>query len=111
MEHPAISHGIKLVSDNKTLAYSGDTTINGDINSLVVGADLCLLDGCFTEEDYLPSKPHMSIKQVCEIANKYKVKTIVTHILYSYSDMVVEEEINKYSSLCVVAKEGMIYKV
>ena len=111
MEHPAVSHGIKLTSHNKTLVYSGDSTINGDIDSLVNNADLCLLDGCFLECDYLPTKPHMSIKQVCEIANKYSVKTIVTHISYNYTDEVVEEEINKYSSLCEVAKEGVTYKV
>ena len=31
MVHPAVSHGIKITSSGKTLAYTGDTTILGDI--------------------------------------------------------------------------------
>ena len=111
MAHPVISFGIKIISGNKTLSYTGDTTINGDINSLCLGADLLIADGCFLEKDYSISKPHMSVKQVCEIAEKFKVKTLVSHILYSYSDSEVSSEIKAFSALCEVAKEGETYLV
>ncbi len=111
MVHPAISHGIKITANGKTLAYTGDTTIAGDIDNLVKGADLIVADGCFLEEDFSDAKPHMSIKQVCEIANKYQTKTIVSHISYNYNDDDVTLEINKYSKLSSVAIENKTYKV
>lgn len=111
MVHPVISHGIKITSNGKTLAYTGDTTIKGDIDGLIKGADLLIADGCFLEKDYVDTKPHMSIKQVCEIANKYQINTIVSHISYDYLDSYVEEEINKYSLITTIAKEGKTYKV
>ena len=111
MVHPAISHGIKIKSNDKTLAYTGDTTILGDIDNLVKGADLLVADGCFLEKDYAENKPHMSIKQVCEIANKHQLKTIVSHISYNYTDEEVIAEIENYSSFANVAIENKTYKV
>ena len=111
MAHPVISHGIKLMASRKTLAYTGDTTIQGDIDNLVQNADLLIADGCFLQNDYSENKPHMSIKQVCEIANKYNIKTVVSHISYNYSDDEVISEIEKFSKLSSIAMEGKTYKV
>ena len=111
MAHPVISHGIKLTVNGKTLAYTGDTTVLGDIDGLIKGADYLIADGCFLQNDYADSKPHMSIKQVCEISNKYQIKTLVSHLSYDYLDSDVEREISKYSTLSTVAKEGKIYTV
>lgn len=111
MSHPIISYGIKIFDGVKTLSYTGDTTIEGDINSLIRGADLLIADGCFLEKDYSNKKPHMSIKQVCDIAETFKVKTLVSHISYNYSDADVSSEITAFSDLCEVAKEGKTYLV
>ncbi len=111
MAHPVVSHGIKITANCKTLAYTGDTTILGDIDNLVVGANTLIADGCFLEKDYLDTKPHMSIKQVCEIANKYQLNTIVSHLSYEYSDEEVISEIAKFSKLSTIAMENKTYKV
>ena len=111
MAHPVISHGIKLTANGKTLAYTGDTTVLGDIDGLIKGADYLIADGCFLQKDYADNKPHMSIKQVCEISNKYQIKTLVSHLSYDYLDSDVEREISKYSTLSTVAKEGKTYTV
>ncbi len=111
MAHPVISYGIKISSMGKTLSYTGDTTINGDINSLVSGADFLIADGCFLRKDYSSKNPHMSVEEVCNIAEKFKVKTLVSHTLYKYSDEEVSSEIKAISSLSELAKEGKTYKV
>ena len=111
MVHPAISHGIKITSLGKTLAYTGDTTILGDIDNLVKGADALIADGCFLQKDYADNKPHMSIKQVSEIANKHQVKTVVSHISYNYTDEEVTKEIESYTNLASIAIENKTYNL
>ena len=111
MAHPVTSHGIKLSAGGKTLAYTGDTTVLGDIDNLVNGVDFLVADGCFLQKDYQENKPHMSIKQVCEIAEKFGVKTLVSHISYNYNDEDVIAEINEFSCFTSIAIEGKTYDI
>lgn len=111
MAHPVTSHGIKLSAGGKTLAYTGDTTVLGNIDNLVNGVDFLVADGCFLQKDYQENKPHMSIKQVCEIAEKFGVKTLVSHISYNYNDEDVIAEINEFSCLTSIAIEGKTYDI
>lgn len=111
MTHPVVSYGIKITNGDKTFSYTGDTTKNENIIPLCNGANLLLSDGAFLEKDYLPNKPHMSIKQVCDIANSLQVKTILSHISPFYTDEEVELEVNKFSNLVVVAKEDEEYQI
>ena len=110
MAHPVISHGVKLSCNNKTLAYTGDTTINGDLPSLIDGADLLIADGCFLSKDHNENKPHMSALEVANLSKAYNVLTIVSHIAYNYTDEEVELELSDYP-LTTVAKEGTTYFV
>lgn len=110
MTHPVVSHGIKIKSFNRVLAYTGDTTLNDNIKNLYSGANLVVADGAFLEKDYADNKPHMSIKQVCDLASQYKTKTIVSHINYLYSDKDVLNEI-KSCDLLVLAMENETYKI
>ncbi|MBQ9782637.1 MAG: MBL fold metallo-hydrolase [Clostridia bacterium] len=111
MTHPVTSYGIKIENDGKVFAYSGDTTLNDNIYNLIKGASLILLDGAFLQKDFVGAKPHMSIKQVCEIAKESGIKTVVTHLSPTYSDNDVEYECNLFGGNVVVAKEDQTYKV
>ncbi len=111
MTHPVTSYGIKIQNQGKVFAYSGDTTINDNIYNLIKGASLILLDGAFLQKDYNESKPHMSIKQVCEIAKNSKIKTIVTHFSPTNSDLEVEKECKEFGGDVIVAKEDKVYLV
>ena len=111
MTHPVTSFGIKIKNNGKIFAYSGDTTLNENIYNLISGASLILLDGAFLQKDYADAKPHMSIKQVCEIAKESGIKTIVTHLSSTYSDKDVESECNLFGGNVSVAKEDKTYKV
>ena len=110
MTHPVISHGIKISNGKRTLAYTGDTTLNCNLENLLRGSDFLLADGAFTENDYMEGKPHMSVKQVNELSNKYKVKTLVTHVGFKYTDEEVEKELSD-NNLIEVAKQDKTYKI
>lgn len=110
MTHPVISHGIKISNGKRTLAYTGDTTLNENLVNLIKGSDFLLADGAFTKEDYTEVKPHMSISQVNELSKKYKVKTLVTHVGFKYTDEDVEKELTN-NELIGVAKEDKNYDI
>ena len=111
MTHPVLSYGVKISNNESTFAYTGDTAFNSNIVSLVSGANLILCDGAFLEKDYSKNKPHMSIMQVCEIANYSNIKTILSHLSPFYTDDEVQEEVDKNSSLVLVAKEDKEYQI
>ena len=106
MTHPVDSFGIKI---NNVFAYSGDTTKNENIYNLIKGTSLILLDGAFLQKDYAENKPHMSIKQVCEIAKESGIKTIVTHFSPTNLDKDVETECKLFGGNVLIAKEDEVY--
>ncbi len=106
MTHPVDSFGIKI---NNVFAYSGDTTKNENIYNLIKGTSLILLDGAFLQKDYAETKPHMSIKQVCEIAKESGIKTIVTHFSPTNLDKDVETECRLFGGNVLIAKEDEVY--
>ncbi len=111
MTHPVTSFAIKIQNNDKVFAYSGDTTKNDNIYNLIKGASLAFLDGAFLQKDYADGKPHMSIKQVCEIAKESGVKTVVTHFSPSNTDIEVENECKEFNSKVLIAKEDAVYNV
>ncbi len=111
MTHPVTSYGIKIKNGNKTFAYSGDTTLNDNIYNLIKGASLVFLDGAFLQKDYIENKPHMSIRQVCEIALNSNIKTVVTHFSPNYTDEQVEIECKQFGDNVLIAKEDTVYTV
>ena len=111
MSHPVLCYGIKISNGEKSFAYSGDTTLNDNIKNLVNGVSLALLDGAFLQKDYAQGKPHMSVKQVCEVSSLYNVKTILTHLSPNYLDDEVKLECEKFSKNVIVAKEEEIYEI
>ncbi len=110
MTHPVVSHGIKISNGEKTLAYTGDTTLNDNIFNLINGVNFLVADGAFLERDFNENKPHMSVKQVNEMSKKYQLKTLVSHIGYNYLDKDVFKEIKKNKRI-KVAKENKTYKI
>lgn len=110
MTHPVLSYGARITDGNSVFAYSGDTTMNCNIEKLVLDADLAVLDGAFLEKDYLDGKPHMSVKQASSFSKFTKGKVIVSHIGYAYDDCAVEKEIKSVSQNSEIAVEGKVYK-
>ncbi|MBO7214504.1 MAG: MBL fold metallo-hydrolase [Clostridia bacterium] len=111
MTHPVLSYGVKISSGEKTFAYTGDTTVNCNIRNLVSNANVVLCDGAFLQEDYLETKPHMSVIQAVEVEKLFGGKVIVTHVGEGYKDSQVESEIKSVSQTAELAIEGKTYSI
>ncbi len=110
MTHPVISHAIKISNGNRILAYTGDSTLNDNIDILIKDCNLFLADGCFLKNDYNERQPHMSVEQVNSLSKKYNVNTLVSHLSYKNSDKKVKKEL-RGNKLIKVAKEDKTYKI
>lgn len=110
MTHPVLSYGVKFYNGDKTFAYTGDTTLNDNLPSLLQGVDLAVVDGAFLEKDFISGKPHLSIKQASSLT-AYANKVIVSHISPSYSDEEVIKEITSVSKKAEIAIEKKTYLV
>ena len=111
VNHPISCLGFTACDGTKTFAYGGDSNEYENIGKLVGNADLAILDGGFLERDWGDKKPHLSVKKCAEIAERYSVKTIISHINPEYDERDIIEEATAICDKCVVAKEGETYEV
>ena len=111
VNHPVPCLGFTVSDGNSVFAYGGDSNESVNLERLLENADLALLDGGFLDTDWSESKPHMSVKKCCELAEKYGVKAIITHINPEYNEKDVIEEIGAASRLCCIAEENEEYEI
>ena len=111
MTHPVLCYGVKLRCNDKVFAYTGDTTVNDNIKSLVSGASVALCDGAFLQRDFVGVKPHMSVAQAVGVTELFDGRVIVTHIGEGYNDCEVSDEIFSLSNRAELAVEGKTYKI
>ncbi len=108
MTHPVLCYGVKIEDGKSRFAYTGDTTVNGNLKPLLVGVDLAVVDGAFIKCDHDKTKPHMSVTEASTLT-KYAKRVIVSHISYKYSDSEVEAEIKSVSPSSEIAIENKTY--
>ena len=111
MEHPVLTYGITLDEGGQILGYTADTKMCKNAEDIAKYATFLIADGAFLDKDFTENKPHMSVRQVANLAKKYNVKTLISHVGYNYTDGEIEEEIKEFSNLVEVAKENNTYKV
>ncbi len=111
MEHPVLTYGITLDSGDKVLGYTADTKMCKNAEEIAKYATFLIADGACLQKDFSPSKPHMSVLEVANLAKKYNVKTLISHIGYNYKDSDVNEEVKDYLDIVEVAKEDKTYIV
>ena len=111
MEHPVLTFGLTMECGDKILGYTADTKMCKNAEEIAKYATFLIADGAFLESDYAPNKPHMSVKQVCELSKKYNVKTLISHVGYNYTDLEIEQEISAFKDLVEVAKENKTYQL
>ena len=109
MRHPYMSFGVKVREEGKTFAYTGDTNVCDNLDKLYMGSDTVLADGAFLLKDWAETKPHLSLKHIVDITNKYGNKSIITHLHPKYSYEELKNEIE--GSACVIAKEKKCYEI
>ncbi|MBR5439595.1 MAG: MBL fold metallo-hydrolase [Clostridia bacterium] len=111
MEHPVLTYGITLDEGRQILGYTADTKMCKNAEDIAKYATFLIADGAFLDKDFTENKPHMSVGQVVNLAKKYNVKTLISHVGYNYTDGEIEEEIKEFDNLVEVAKENKTYKV
>lgn len=109
MRHPFLSFGVKVSEEEKTFAYTGDTNICDNLERLYLGSKTVLADGAFLMKDWTENKPHLSVKHIVDITNKYGNKSIITHLHPKYTYEEIENEIK--GSTCVMAREKKCYEI
>ena len=111
VNHPVPCFGFKVTDGKRNFAYGGDSNECDNLEKLIDGSDLALLDGGFLEKDWSLQKPHLSVKRCADLAEKYGVKTIITHQCPDYDVFSVAEEMNKETDKCILAEKGKIYGI
>lgn len=111
MRHPVECVGVKISSNGKTFAYTGDTNVCDSVEDLYEGADVVLADGCFVRQDWANIKPHLSIEYIVELTNKYGNKSIISHINPKYTEEELQKAISGANEKCLIAQEGNIYEI
>lgn len=79
--HPVRSYGMRIASEGRVLAYSGDTGPCQELVDLASGADLLLAESAFLEGGDNPLDLHMTGKQAGAAAAEAGVgRLVLTHI-------------------------------
>lgn len=80
MVHPKKCFGVKISDGQATLAYTGDTVLNPNLDVLTDGADTVLMDCAYPTDLHMPETPHMSLYQGAKYTQDKHFKLLVTHI-------------------------------
>lgn len=78
--HPVLTYACLVDDGVKKFLYTGDTNYFSEIEELFYACDVALCDSFFLCENADLKRPHMSVKTVCELAQKHDVKVILTHL-------------------------------
>lgn len=110
--HPVPALMYRLCADKKTLAYTGDTNTTPDLPALADKADLLLADGLFPESMWAEGKPHLSAKQVAELARDAGAKRVViTHLNPQIDPETLLREARTARLDATLASCGAVYQV
>ncbi len=78
--HPMPCLAVKLQSEGRTLAYTGDTMGYEALIPFAKDADLLLCDATFTEKQWRPTLPHLSARMAGELAAALdRARLVITH--------------------------------
>jgi ribonuclease BN (tRNA processing enzyme) len=79
--HPVECHALRLVAGGRSLTYSGDTGVCGDLVELARGTDVFLCEASWTDADDRPPDVHLSGREAGEHAAQAGVgRLLLTHV-------------------------------
>ena len=103
--HPVYCLGFAIRAGQKKFVYSADTDVCDNLLHNIQGADLALLDGAFLPAQYRAGGAHMSVDICRDMAEKFGVKTLVSHLLPANSEEDYNRELHGAKN-CRVVSEG-----
>lgn len=79
--HPVPAVMYRVEAEGKAFCYTGDTNTIEGLTAFADHADFLLADGLFTESAWAEGKPHLSARQVAELARDAQVgRFVITHL-------------------------------
>lgn len=105
MRHAIPCYGVRVESDGKTFAYSGDSNVCEGLEKLVASADLWLCGAPFIGDNYPPQGGHLSIELASEWAERYAVPTVASHLVPEWEERYKEAVGSRFVSLAEEMKK------
>ncbi|SCX95246.1 MBL fold metallo-hydrolase [Alkaliphilus peptidifermentans] len=112
-DHPVECYGMVFEKNNKKLVYSGDTKYFPQLVDYIKGSDLFLCEGGILQKDMTDTTPHLSAKQVGEVATEAKLRRIIlTHIFPPVNiNQIFQEAREVFPNIIEIAEEGKAYYI
>ncbi len=111
MKHPVKSYGVLVKEKEKSFAYTGDTNVCDEVDTLFKTSDLILCDGGFLAKDWSENLPHLSVEKIVGFTKKYGNKSIISHINPKYTEEELLKAIENDKDKCFIAQEKETYEI
>lgn len=110
--HPVPAVMLRLTAGDAVLCYTGDTNTVPHLTAFAQGAGLLVADGMFPEALWAEGKPHLSARQVAELARDAQARQVViTHLNPTIDPAALLAEARAVRSDAVLAKRWQVYQV
>lgn len=80
MNHPVSAYGVRIDDGKSIFSYTGDTNLCDNLDKLLSGANVALMDSAFLLSDWSPQKPHLSAHHCGLLSKKHGAKLLLTHL-------------------------------
>lgn len=114
MIHPVPTFAFEIEREGKRLVYTGDTGMHPKLYEICKNAEILLADTGFLSEDKSTEiAPHMTAREVGELARKAGVKQLICTHLWGggYTEEQILHEVKEFYPTALIAQEMHTYEV
>ncbi len=112
VNHPLPAYAVKLIQQDKSLVYTGDTSTCDDLAGFCEGADLLVCDATFTNAQWHDKMPHLSAAMAARLGKDAAVKRLLlTHCQPGSDSKTLLEEAKAVLPGSEWAKQGGRYSL
>ena len=113
MNHPTLTHAIRIQHGDRSLVYSGDTGESAELVALAEGADVLLCEASVGPDEELAPDLHMTGRMAGEHADEAGVgKLIVTHVPpWNSPQVAADEAATAFRGAIEIARPGAEYSI
>ena len=111
--HPIKTYSTKIVENDSSLVYTGDTGYQGNkLATFAENADLLLCESTYLQGQQRQTDNHLYAREAGQIAKQANVKQLVlTHFFPELDSNLYVTEASKYFENTEAAEEGKVYKI
>ena len=109
VRHPVPCRALRVTDGEKTLVFTGDTTVCPGLEAFAQGADVLLADSAFLSSEWNEKMPHMSAKMCGELAADARAKRLfLTHLAPRHAPETVEADARQAFPDAKAVYSGMV---